>query len=398
MHTDTDTDATLESPLVSDDSSEIPETASVSTISDHDPAASATRAAIITTATTSAQPSLFTRIQRMFFNKTPTVSFDPGTLAPQADGTITGAVLGSDPDGDALVYTAGRPANGGTVTISGNGSFVYKPGAQFAYDGTDLFTVTVSDNAKANGWHVHGFLGFLIAGYGSTATTSVSIGAASSTAGGRYGWVSPRETRFTGLAALSGTGWSIYDSPGHNGWGRRTPQAVSFVDGNMVITGDAAGNTAGMAWGGGQKYGAWEVRMRVPEGAADYHAVALLWPDAENWPVGGEIDFVEIIGDSKRQRVSHFLHYSAQNLQEAAASAVDATQWHNYAVSWTPQAITIYIDGAPVYQSITTSHFPPGPMHLTLQLDASEKRPLNLSSGAQMVVAWARQYTLGQIS
>lgn len=383
-----DTDSTPDNPAGAEESAVSPGNPTSPTLSDNAPVV----------AVTATQPSFFTRIQRMFFNKTPTVSFDPDSLTPRADGTITGTVLGSDPDGDALVYTAGRPTNGGTVTIGTDGRFVYTPGARFAYDGTDLFTVTVSDDADVDGWHVHGFLGFLIAGYGSTATTNVGIGSSSTTAGGRWGWRSPRETRFTSLAALSGTGWSIYDSAGHNGWGRRTPQAVSFVDGNMVITGDAEGNTAGMAWSGGQKYGAWEVRMRVPEGAADYHALALLWPDTENWPTGGEIDFVEILGDGNRQRVSHFLHYSARNLQEAAATAVDATRWHNYAVGWTPQAITIYIDGAPAYRSADTSHFPPGPMHLALQLDASEKRPPNLSGGAQMVVAWARQYTLSQIS
>lgn len=342
------------------------------------------------------KPDFFTWIQRTFFNRTPTVSFDPDNQSTQADGTIIGSVIGADADGDVLTYSAGRPAGGGTVTIDGNGRFVYTPTAGFTSDGTDLFTVTVSDDAEVNGWRVHGLLGFLIPGWGSTATTTVGVGAAT-TAGGRYGWGTPQETRFTDPQALA-NGWYVYDSPGHNGWGRRTPEAISFVDGAMVITGDAAGNTAGLAWDIGQMYGAWEVRVKVPEGAADYHAVALLWPDAENWPVGGEIDFMEILGDSERQTVSHFLHYSAQNLTESAATEVDATQWHNYAVSWTPDAITIYIDGVPVFRSTTRSRFPPGPMHLALQLDASEKRPPDLRGGAQMSVAWARQYTLGQIS
>ncbi|GJF10133.1 hypothetical protein NGTWS1803_16400 [Mycolicibacterium cyprinidarum] len=360
-------------------------------------------------AATPTKPNFFTMIQRTFFNRTPTVSFDPNTLSVRDDGTIIGSVLGADTDGDVLTYTASRPANGGTVTIQSDGMFVYSPGAKFAFDGTDLFTVTVSDDDDANGWHVHGLLGFLIPGWGSTATTNVGIRAGTTgggnggggddmaTAGGRYGWGTPLETRFSGPDALSEP-WYVYDSPGHNGWGTRTPDAISFVDGHMVITGDAAGNTAGLSWGVGQKYGAWEVRVKVPTGAADYHAVALLWPDAENWPVGGEIDFVEILGDAERQSVNHFLHYSAQNLTESAVTEVDATQWHNYAIGWTPDDITIYVDGVSVYRSTNRLRFPPGPMHLALQLDASEKRPPNLSGGAQMMVAWARQYTLSQIS
>lgn len=342
-------------------------------------------------------PSFFTWIQRTFFNQTPTVSEEPDDVAVRSDGSVTGVIVADDADGDLLTYSATALAAGATVTISDDGSFVYRPAAGSVFDGGDLFSVRVSDDADENGWHVHGLLGLLVPGFGSTATATVELDAATATtAAGRYGWGTPRETRFTGPSALGG--WSVYNSVGHNGWGRRTPRAISFVDGVMVITGDAAGNTGGLTWGGGQKYGAWEVRMRVPAGAVDYHAVALLWPDAENWPVGGEVDFVEVVADATRQNVSHFLHYSALNRTESGVTKVDATEWHNYAVSWTPTAITIYVDGVPVWKTTDTSHFPPGPMHLALQLDASEKHPPNLSGGAQMAVAWARQYSLSQIT
>ena len=327
-------------------------------------------------------------LEQRLFNKTPTVSFVAGTTTSLPDGSIRGAVQGDDADGDVLTYTAGRPTNGGTVAISSSdGTFVYTPGAGSAPDGTDTFSVTVSDDV--DGSHVHGVLGLLIPGWGSTATTTVSIGSSPTPIGGspspiggsprtaaeRYGWGTPiDETTFSDSSAFS-NGWSVYNSPGHSGYGRRTPAAISFSDNAMIITGDAAGNTGGLEWMPGQQYGAWEVRVRVPQGAADYHAVALLWPDAENWPTGGEIDFLEIIGDSSRQRVGHFLHYSAQNRAESAFSQVDATQWHNYAVSWTPQAITMYIDSAPVFTTTDTSKFPPGPMHLAIQLDASRSAP-----------------------
>ncbi|CAN3127074.1 GH16 domain-containing protein [Mycobacterium sp. smrl_JER01] len=348
-------------------------------------------------------PNLFEWVQRTFFNRTPTVSSTAGGVMVGSDGSVTGKVMAADADGDVLTYRA-RPLSGrgGTVTIGTDGTFRYTPPAGVADIGGELFRVTVSDRAPENGWHVHGLLGLLVPGWGSTASRTIDVGPIvrpvpdPSTAAGRYGWGTPRETRFTDAAALSG--WGVYNSVGHNGYGRRTPAALSFVDGVMVITGDAAGNTGGLAWNGGQKYGAWEVRLRVPRGAADYHAVALLWPDAENWPVGGEIDFVEILGDSTRQNISHFLHYSAQNRTESAVSKVDATQWHNYAVSWTPQAITVYVDGTPAWTTTNAERFPPGPMHLALQLDASEKRPITLSGGAQMMVAWARQYPLSAIT
>ena len=58
---------------------------------------------------------------------------------------ITGSVVATDVDnGDVLTYALGStsPANG-AVTVNANGSFAYVPAANF--NGTDTFSVTVSD-------------------------------------------------------------------------------------------------------------------------------------------------------------------------------------------------------------------------------------------------------------
>jgi licheninase len=52
-----------------------------------------------------------------------------------------------------------------------------------------------------------------------------------------------------------GDSWNVYDGPGHAGKGRRTPSAISFADGIMTITGSPEGDTAGMGWEPGQRYG-----------------------------------------------------------------------------------------------------------------------------------------------
>jgi beta-glucanase (GH16 family) len=189
--------------------------------------------------------------------------------------------------------------------------------------------------------------------------------------------------------------WVLYDSVGNAGFGTRSPSAISFADNVMTITGDTTGTSEGMAWSTGQKYGAWEVRMRAPAGATDYDPVLLLWPDAENWPKGGEIDFMEIYQDPTRQNVGVTVHYSAKNKQVGENFTIDATEWHNYAVTWTPTAITVYVDGVQIYRTSNKSTFPPGSMHLCIQLDAVGT---NFSPGAQMQVAWARQYSLSAIT
>jgi hypothetical protein len=186
--------------------------------------------------------------------------------------------------------------------------------------------------------------------------------------------------------------WSIYDGPGHAGKGRRTPDAVSVQDGIMTIAGDGNGNTAGMAWNPGQKYGRWEARVKSPASADAYHSLLLLWPDAENFPVGGEIDFMEI-GDPARRSTDMFLHYGADNSQVHGSVDIDATQWHNWAVEWTPERVTAYVDGEQWWETTDTGILPPGPMHLCIQLDYFPGDG-SADAGGLEHVDWVRQYSL----
>jgi Glycosyl hydrolases family 16 len=221
----------------------------------------------------------------------------------------------------------------------------------------------------------------------SPAPVPVTGGSTGGSAAERFGWGTPvRSDDFTsGL----GPGWSLYDGPGHNGAGRRSPGAVSVSGGVMTITGSPDGTTEGMAWGGGQKYGRWEARIKAPVSDPSYHAVALLWPDAENWPVGGEVDFMEN-SDASRQSTDMFLHYGASNSQVSSSVRLDATQWHDWAVEWTPDHVVAYVDGVEWFRSTDPRTLPPGPMHLTFQLDwFPEGGSVQTSS---MSVDWVRQY------
>ncbi len=56
------------------------------------------------------------------------------------NGTLPAA---TDVDGDTVTYALNTGAANGTVTVNGNGSFIYVPNANF--NGTDAFTYTVSD-------------------------------------------------------------------------------------------------------------------------------------------------------------------------------------------------------------------------------------------------------------
>jgi Glycosyl hydrolases family 16 len=205
-------------------------------------------------------------------------------------------------------------------------------------------------------------------------------------------WGAPtRSVYFTDSSVLSQ--FVVYTGQTPNG--TRTPSALSFSNGTMTITGDAAGNDEGIAWTPGQKYGAWEVRLRVPPGAKNYDPVLLLWPDAENWPKGGEVDFMEMWDDPTRQKVNSVLHYGPSDKQVRASMAIDATQWHTYAVKWTPTQITTYADGVPLFTSTNKSTFPPAAMHLCIQLDT---QGTDIAAGGKMEVAWAKQYSLTAVT
>ena len=175
--------------------------------------------------------------------------------------------------------------------------------------------------------------------------------------------------------------------------GHPLPAAARVADGVLTIDGDAEGTTAGMAWGAGQKYGRWEGRVRAPAGDPTYNALLLLWPDAEDFPVGGEIDFMEMT-DHTRQATNVFLHHGKDNAQEHGMVKIDATQWHNWAVEWTPKGITTYVDGKQWWHTDNGGRPPArphAPVHPARLVPAGARGAVRPS---QMQVDWVRQYPL----
>ena len=86
-------------------------------------------------------------------NEAPTAPND--TKTTDEDTPVSGQIVGSDVDGDTLTYAKGSNPLHGTVTVNADGTYTYTPGANF--NGTDSFTVTVSD------------------GHGGTTTSTVNV-------------------------------------------------------------------------------------------------------------------------------------------------------------------------------------------------------------------------------
>ena len=81
-------------------------------------------------------------------NSAPTATVTVGAADPTT-GEVLGRVVGSDPEGDTLTYSAPETTAKGSVTIdAGTGEFAYFPdaSARGPEEGTDTFTATVADS------------------------------------------------------------------------------------------------------------------------------------------------------------------------------------------------------------------------------------------------------------
>lgn len=196
---------------------------------------------------------------------------------------------------------------------------------------------------------------------------------------------------FSNTGAPDATKWSVFKGAGHHNKGERSPAAWSVANGVATVSGDAAGTTGGMsAKFAQQKYGRWESRMKTSDRDSEYHPVMILWPNNNESPNCAEIDYAE--GSTETKMMKFFLHYSCggSDFQTTAAKPIDATQWHNYAVEWTPAGITGFIDGVQTFKDTNPAHQPTVGMHQTLQLDWFPDGTATKPS--QMQVDWVRVY------
>ena len=192
------------------------------------------------------------------FARTGTVTLNGTTLTSQ-QWSITAGPLGV---GSVLSSTAAvnwSPSATGIYTLEYR---VVTSGGTF----TDTVTVTVT-----------------------TATVPVDT----NTAAGRFGWGTPialDDMNYSGVPNSSK--WSVYDGPGHSGFGIRNPARVAVDGTKMVLTGmSGSADTAGLSHKFEQKYGKWEVRARSQSTGgtgtgAVYRPVALLWPNEDDTGTG----------------------------------------------------------------------------------------------------------------
>ncbi|MFC5992960.1 hypothetical protein ACFQE5_01895 [Pseudonocardia hispaniensis] len=230
----------------------------------------------------------------------------------------------------------------------------------------------------------------------------------------KFGWGAPiwaDEFNYTG--SPDPAKWSVYGEggtdgcwPGHAGNGRRCVHTATVNGSKLIQTGEADGDTAGMAAKSDRQYGRWEARVQSAStgpGSNTYHPLLIIWPTSNQWPAGGEYDFWENAAPDGTC-AGHFIHYPHPNLpvqQEGGwcmTPGINLNEPHNVAIEWTPDHIAGFIDGTEVYRysggaiagvRSNIQDMPSG--HLTIQLDnfsGTNMQP------AKYEIDWVRVYAL----
>jgi len=160
--------------------------------------------------------------------------------------------------------------------------------------------------------------------------------------------------------------WSA--ETGGSGWGNQQLQyytssaATLDGDGHLVITAEPAPSGLSCWYGPcsfvsgrittyrrfAQRYGHFEVRMKLPAGTATWPAVWMMGTDrySVGWPESGELDIAEHVGRDG-DVVSGAAHGPGFSGGAAITGDTHVTSgdFHTYSLDWTPDEITWRIDG-----------------------------------------------------
>ena len=191
----------------------------------------------------------------------------------------------------------------------------------------------------------------------------------------------------------------------------------------MVNTNDVRGpDVARWATGNlGWTFGRFEIRARVPHATGMWPALWMRPIDyiyGGGWPLNGEIDILEYIGPDRNpaspnapiNKLSANAHWEQNgerkqrkgtfDLGGPQAAAAFVSEWHTYAVEWTPHRLEYFVDGQSyhVIENWTSDAGGIGPFNqnfdiiMNLQVGGWPGDPVPSSAGSQLEIDWVRVY------
>lgn len=100
-------------------------------------------------------------------------------------------------------------------------------------------------------------------------------------------------------------------------------------------------------------YGRIEARMSLPQGQGTWPAFWMLGSNISSvsWPKCGEIDIMEHI--NSEAMVHGTIHWDSNGYANygGPSGSIDVTQFHTYAIEWTPASIKWFLDGAQYWEA-----------------------------------------------
>ena len=172
--------------------------------------------------------------------------------------------------------------------------------------------------------------------------------------------------------------WGYDLGTGSNGWGNNEleyytnrPDNVTVSSGTLKITAKKE-NYNGSAYTSARmltkdkfsfKYGKIEVRAKLPANAGSWSAIWMLGNNISTvkWPDCGEMDIMEHVGNqlNKIYGTFHYPGHSGANGSGSNTIIPDATtNFHRYALEWTPTTIKVSIDDAVFYTLTNNATLP----------------------------------------
>jgi len=121
-----------------------------------------------------------------------------------------------------------------------------------------------------------------------------------------------------------------------------------------------------------------------------YKTAWLLWPDSENWPDDGEIDFPEGDLDVGINAYAHWAN--PKGGQDAFEPKIPYDSWHVATTEWAPGRITFILDGKVL--GVSTKQVPSKAMHYVLQSESRLiKTPPPPNAAGHITVDWFVAYS-----
>jgi len=141
---------------------------------------------------------------------------------------------------------------------------------------------------------------------------------------------------------------------------------------------------------GNHLYGKYTIRFRS-DALPGFKVAWLLWPDSENWPHDGEMDFPEGGLDGTIGAFMHYQNGTSGSDQDAYTSTATNTSWHTTSIEWSPKQVNFILDGQSIGTS--TARIPDTPMHWVIQTESCLPTcPADTTAG-NLQIDWMTAYS-----